>query len=120
MLASVHLPFCKRISHRYWNVNRFSLDSAQISGKISLFMTTIRNFSSQKKFMKWWVAQELVIETDPDLIRMKWQLTGLLTELPVTFLDDLRYRLNLKSLQYLTCLLTRPGSVTDLILHLQR
>ena len=33
MLASVHLPFSKRISHRYWNVNRFSSNFAQISQK---------------------------------------------------------------------------------------
>ena len=94
------------------------MNLAQILQKIPSLVRIIPNSSSQKRFTGLWVLKKSVIEIQPDVIGMKRQLTSLLAELWVAFLDDLTHRLNLKLLQYLTCLLTCSGAVADLVFHL--
>jgi hypothetical protein len=65
------------------------------------------------------MSRKLVIGINPDVIGTKEPLTNLLTEWRSALLSDVMQRLDMKVLQYLTCLLTCLAAMADLILRLQ-
>jgi len=77
MLASVHLPFCKRISHRCWNVNRFCSNFAQISQKISWLGLM---FPVQVAEEVYWMLQDFLPGISPGVVRTKGSSMGLLVD----------------------------------------